>query len=120
MEPSYSRRVSELLRHYNKMLLRFRAAIGDERPIVRIQSQIERRATQELGVICVQATEVETSTAKASKTAGGQVSFTGLQIDESRIFRRKEGRARLMACADDDDAGAARSSAAASRTQGVS
>jgi hypothetical protein len=66
----------------------------------------------------VQVTEVETSTAKASKTAGGQASFTGLQIGQSRIFHRNEGGTRLTACADDDEAEAeaGRGSATKSRT----
>lgn len=37
-------------------------------------------------MIFVQVTEVETSTAKASKTAGGQASFTGLQIGQWHFF----------------------------------
>lgn len=65
-------------------------------------------------------TEVETSTAKASKTAGGQASFTGLQIGQSHTFLRSEARARPTVCSDDDGDKAGRSSDAESRFESVS
>jgi len=91
-----------------------RAANGEESPVQRFfLGRSERLAIQEVGIF-VQVTEVETSTAKVSKTAGGQASFTGLQIDQSRTCHRNEDRTRLTACADDDgdEAEADRNSAA--------
>lgn len=75
--------------------LNIRVAINHKSLIRRISCRSEESASKEVGRT-VHATEVEISTAKASKTAGGKSKlYTGLQVDQSRRSFAKEQTARL-------------------------